>query len=239
MNELERVEAQALRDVLALAGGTAAMAGGAMCLRHDGAPLRLFNRALPLGTAVDVAAISEWYAGHPHQVAVPAGYLGLDAQLAAAGYTRGGGIAKHQRSTDAPSTTSAALRVEETTDAAAYAAVTAEGYGMPAELASALCAFVGGPGWQCYLAWDGGEPAACGALYCDGDDAWLGVDATRPAFRGRGGQSALIAARVDRARELGALRAVAETDTDGPSFRNYRRLGFHQPYVREHWDSPA
>ena len=239
MNELERVEAQALRDVLALGGGRAGMAGGAMCLRHDRAPLGIFNRALPLGAAVDVGSIAAWYGGHPHQVAVPAGYLGLDRQLDAAGYEREGAIAKHQRSTEPALAAESALRVEETTDLAAYAATAAEGYGLPPELAGELCAFVGGPGWQCFVAWDGDEPAGCGALYVDGPDAWLGVDATRPPFRGRGAQAALIAARIGRAKELGALRVVAETDPDGASFRNYRRAGFHQPYVREHWHSPA
>ncbi len=65
----------------------------------------------------------------------------------------------------------------------------------------------------------------------DDGEAWahLGWAGTSPAFRRRGAQSALIAARVSRAAELGATWCTSETinapgmDT---SYRNLQRCGF-------------
>lgn len=239
MNELERVEAQALRDAVVAGGGRAGMAGGAMCLAHPHARARLFNRGYPLGPSVDVAAVGSWYGDHPHQIASPPGYLGLDEQLRAAGYEPAGTISKHERSTDAEPAAATELRIAETTDAALFELLVIDGFEAPAEAFAGMGAFVGGPGWQCFIAWAGDEPAACGALYADGDVAWLGVDATLPPFRGRGAQAALIATRIRRARELGARRVVAETEPEGPSHRNFVRAGFHQPYARTHWYRPA
>jgi GNAT superfamily N-acetyltransferase len=239
VNELERVEAQALRDAVLLGGGRAQTAGGAMCLAHPRARARLFNRAYPLGAVVDVAAIASWYGDHPHEIASPPGYLGLDEQLRAAGYEPGGAVAKHQRSTDGVAAAETGLRVAETTDGAAFEQILVEGYEAPPETFAGTSAFVGGPGWQCFLAWDGDRAAACGALYVDGDVAWLGAAATRPAFRGRGAQAALVAARLRRARELGATRAASETSLDGASLRNLRRAGFQQAYTRAHWRRAA
>jgi GNAT superfamily N-acetyltransferase len=235
VNELERVEAQAMREIAILSGGRSAMVGGALCLAHT-ARAQLLNRALPLGESVDVHAIRAWYGDHPHQVAVPAGYLGLDRMLAAAGYRRDGAIAKHWRSAEHAPPAATDLRIEETRDQGAYQLVLREGFGAPDGVFPEP-AFVGAPGFTCFLAWADDEPAACGALYVDGADGWVGVGATRPAFRGRGAQSALLGARIRRARELGALRLASETDLDGVSRRNLERAGFSPAYVREHWRS--
>jgi GNAT superfamily N-acetyltransferase len=239
VNELERVEAQALRDAVLLGGGRAGMAGGAMCLAHPHARARLFNRAYPLGPLVDVAAIASWYGDHPHQIASPPGYLGLDDQLRAAGYEPAGAVAKHRRSTEGVADAVTELRIAKTLDGNVLEALVIEAFDVPPETFGGLSAFVGGPGWQSFLAWDGDRPAACGALYVDGDVAWLGMGATRPAYRGRGAQAALLAARLRRARELGALQAASETDLDGVSSRNLVRAGFQRAYTRTHWHSPA
>jgi GNAT superfamily N-acetyltransferase len=135
------------------------------------------------------------------------------------------------------------LRVEETLDADAVADAVAEGFGMPHEIARELIGFVGAPGWTCFVAWDGAEPAACGALYCHGVDAWLGIGATRPSFRRRGAQGALLAARIERARAAGARTLTTETGAlvDGKpssSYRNILRAGFTEAYLRPNWRSP-
>ena len=109
-----------------------------------------------------------------------------------------------------------------------------------AELAFELSALVGAAGWRCFVAWDGDEPAGGGALYVDGEVAWLGIGATRPAYRGRGSQSAILAARIETARALGVKQLATETGEQvGPSYRNIMRAGFAEAYLRPNWRSPA
>ena len=81
---------------------------------------------------------------------------------------------------------------------------------------------VGLPGWRCFLAWSGDEPAGCGALYVEGRLAWLGMAATRPSHRRRGAQIAILLARIEAARALGADAVYTETGAaaaDGPGRR--------------------
>lgn len=228
MNELDRVESQALREAVVLGGGAATMAGGALCVRHDRVAMPELNRAIPLGKHVDAGAIAAWYDGHPHYVCAPPGYLGLAESLAAAGYEEVDPWVKLTRG-DAPVEAAATdLRIEQTLDAAAFgAAVTT-----PSELGG----FVGAPGWLHFVAWDGDEPVASGAIYAEAELAWVGVGATRPTHRGRGAQSAILAARIEAGRSLGVTRFASETGNDrGPSFRNLQRAGFHEAYVRPNW----
>ena len=119
-----------------------------------------------------------------------------------------------------------------------FARVVQSAFGMPPIVVPWLAAVVGRPGWEHWAVLDGDEPVAVGALYASGDVAWLGFAATLATHRGRGAQSALIAQRVRRARELGCTWAVAETAEDSadhpaPSYRNMRRLGFVDGYARE------
>lgn len=80
-------------------------------------------------------------------------------------------------------------------------------------------AFHQGPG--------GPIPISIGAIIPDGDFAYLGWMGTDPAFRGKGAQAALIAARVARAAELGATWCASETSsTVSTSLNNLQRAGF-------------
>ena len=232
LNELERVEAQALRDAVVLGGGTAAVAGGAMCFLHPRVPMPELNRAIPVGERVDAAAILAWFDGRPHLVSCPPGRPGLEVSLAALGYARAGAWMKFERGAAAAAPAPTALRIERTLDADAFAVAS----GTPPELSR----FVGAPGWAHFVAWAGDEPAATGALYVDGEVAWVGVGATRPEFRGRGAQGALLAARIDAGRALGATRFATETgEGRGVSYRNILRAGFTEAYLRANWQSPA
>jgi GNAT superfamily N-acetyltransferase len=242
VNELERVEAQAMRDAVTLGGGRAGMAGGAMCLQHPGAPAPELNRALPVGAHVDVGEIAAWFAGHAHVVSVPPGYLGLEDALRRHGYAPGHAWMKFRRDDRPSEPVPTDLGVEESLDSDAFAVAFAEGFGIPSEVAAGLCGFVGAPGWHSFVAWAGDEPAAAAALYSDGEQAWLGIAATRPAFRRRGAQRALIAARIECARRLGARRLSTETGERVPSgpdqsYRNILRGGFHEAYLRPNWRS--
>lgn len=71
------------------------------------------------------------------------------------------------------------------------------------------------------------KPVSMGAIIPDGAFAYLGWMGTDPAFRGRGAQAALIAARVNRAVELGAAWCTSETSSVvATSLRNLERAGF-------------
>ena len=64
-----------------------------------------------------------------------------------------------------------------------------------------------------------------------------------PEHRGRGAQGAILAGRIDRARELGLRRVATETgvpreDGPGPSYRNILRAGFEEIEVRPNLASP-
>jgi GNAT superfamily N-acetyltransferase len=125
-----------------------------------------------------------------------------------------------------------------------FAATVVAGYGMPPPIAEWLREIVGRPGWSCYVNFADDEPAGAGALFVDEDAAWLGIGATKPAFRRRGGQSALIARRLGDAARRGARFAVTETGVPqpgepAPSHRNILAAGFRAAYVRPNWAFPA
>jgi GNAT superfamily N-acetyltransferase len=244
VNELERIEAQAIRDAVVLGGGTAELAGGAMCVTHPRAPITELNRAIPVGERVDVSAIAEWFGERDHVVAMPPGYPGLEESLRALGYERDHAWMKFERRAepfvDAPTD----LRVEESLDRDAFALASSAGFGMPLPVAAEMSAIVGAPGWHCFVGWAGDEPAACGALYADGETGWVGVGSTRPEFRRRGAQGALLAARIAAAQALGVLRLTTETGeaVDGSpdqSYRNILRAGFREAYLRANWRPAA
>lgn len=150
---------------------------------------------------------------------------------------------KFERAVDHPPPAESDLRVAETNDVAAFTLAVMEGFGLQSELESSIGAIVGSPGWHCFVAWADEEPAACAGLFVDGDTGWLGLGATRPAFRRRGGQGALLAARLETARALGVTTVATETgervdERPSASYRNILRAGFREAYLRANWSSP-
>jgi GNAT superfamily N-acetyltransferase len=125
-----------------------------------------------------------------------------------------------------------------------FGRVVAEGYGgLPGFFAEWAAALVGRPGWRCYLALDGNEPAAAAALYSSGRAGWLGLMAALPEHRGKGAQRSLMAARIRDAAALGCDVVITETgeQVEGRpdfSYRNILRAGFRLEYVRPNWVSP-
>ncbi|HUN33156.1 MAG TPA: GNAT family N-acetyltransferase [Trebonia sp.] len=102
---------------------------------------------------------------------------------------------------------------------------------------------IGRPGWQSFAVFDDTAIVAVGSLHVADNVGHLFGGATRPEFRGRGAQSALIAARVEAAWAAGCDWVVAEAAAgDNSSLRNQRRAGLRLRYGRQHWtwrDRPA
>jgi GNAT superfamily N-acetyltransferase len=240
---LERIEAAALRSAVPLGGGRAEHVGGALCVAQPLIPIPELNRAIPLDSQIDLQAIHAWFAGGEHVVAVPPEHAPLAGSLAKHGYRQVPSWMKFERSKDAPPP-EPTLPVAETVDAADLELIFAEGTGFAEAQWPALTAIAGAPGWRCFVAWIDGEPAGMGFLFIDGEAAWCGIGMTRQAFRRRGAQSAVLAARVAAAREAGATVITTETgervaDRPSSSYNNILRAGFREAYLRPNWRSPA
>jgi GNAT superfamily N-acetyltransferase len=92
---------------------------------------------------------------------------------------------------------------------------------------------------QAFLAFVDGEPAGGGAVVVrDRTAAFFGAS-TRPRFRGRGVQSALLRRRIAVAKEAGCDLAFVKTDRDSGSERNVRRAGFKAAYEKTTWQRSA
>jgi GNAT superfamily N-acetyltransferase len=114
----------------------------------------------------------------------------------------------------------------------------AAAFGFPAFFGDWLAHVPGRSGWHCFVGLDGADVVAAGGLFVQGPSGWAAFGSTRPAHRGRGGQSAIFAARVRAARDLGCSLLVTETGEavegrPSNSYRNIVRAGFERAYVRQ------
>jgi hypothetical protein len=91
---------------------------------------------------------------------------------------------------------------------------------------------IGLPGWSHYLVDYDGEPGSASVLYVTEGVAQLFVATTIPAFRGRGGQRALIQRRLADGQAAGCDLATSQTVIDNASPRNMARQGFQELHLR-------
>jgi len=85
---------------------------------------------------------------------------------------------------------------------------------------------------ECYLAWTDGQPAGGGGMYTYQGIVELGGASTRPAYRRRGVQTALLLQRLQDAQEAGSELAMAMTSAGSDSQRNMERVGFRLAYTK-------
>lgn len=95
--------------------------------------------------------------------------------------------------------------------------------------------------WHFFMSFDGDQPAGVGALLVRGKVAWMDFGATAPAFRKRGSQAAVLAARIDKALQLGCdfmytCTGVAVDGDPQHSYKNILRAGFKTDYVRDNYE---
>jgi hypothetical protein len=215
-------------------GFSAEVVAGATCLRAAGVPSRELNAVHgPIG---DVGAVLAHYEGGMHIVC--GDHEGLEEH----GYTPGFAWMKFARATDPDAAAPTSLSIEQVGPQGGmdFAVPVRTAFGMPEAFDAWLRELPGRPGWTCLVAYEDGRALAAGALYVEGDQGWCGLGGTLPEARGRGAQSAILAARVALAARAGAAGVSTETGVDrGPSYRNILRAGFAERYERPNWDAPA
>ena len=165
----------------------------------------------------------------------------LDGLLEARGLEPGWGWMLFERGPSPAPSVETALRIVEV-DAGgldAWANVVATAYGLPDDALPWFAAIPQITAWHAFLALDGDEPAAAAAVWIEEHAAYFGMAGTLPEHRGKGGQGALFAARIERALAAGCTTLVTETGElrDGSpssSYRNIRRFGFAERFVVAH-----
>jgi GNAT superfamily N-acetyltransferase len=227
---------------------------GTLVLRAPDAPHSpMLNRILRLGVERPadealLAAAIEAMEGLRHYVSLSpdAEPPELSRWLQARGYEPGWGWMQFARGVDevpAPATRLELVEVGQE-QAAAFAGVVRRAYELPEATETRLAAIPLLPGWTCWLALAGGEPAGAAGLFVADGAGYLGLAGTLPEHRGQGTQGALLATRIRRARELGCDTVFTETgerrpDRPSASYRNIIRIGFRELYVVPNWLSPS
>jgi len=239
----ESAELEAFADIFAAApAGFPAHArrvGGALAVRFPpAAEVVEINRIVGACSASEVDALEPLYDGGRVVVSLDP-EAGLEDDLRARGYRPGYPWHKFARRA-APLAAATELDVEPARRPEDFALPIVRGFGIPEAMTPWFASLAGRPGWHCFVAYAGAEPASAGALFVSGETGWLGLGATVPELRGRGGQGAVIAGRVSRAAELGLGLVVTETGAPrdgrpGPSYRNIVRAGFEVAYERPNY----
>jgi GNAT superfamily N-acetyltransferase len=241
--DLEGAELAAFLDLLRASPelGDVAEIGGATCALLRRVDSRMFNRVLNLVSTEPLDEIAEFYGDRQWWVSDS---RGLGEALEQHGFARDyswmkftRGVAPREAHSDLDVVRVGQDRAED------FGRVVAGGFEMP-DWATPLGAnVVGRPGWSCYVAYDGEAPAGAGALFVHEQVGWLGFGATLAAFRGRGAQSAILAARIEDARTQGCTIVVTETGElqegrPSSSYRNILRAGFREAGIRPNYRAP-
>lgn len=226
---------------------------GATALICSRMPHLLVNRALGLGTAAPVtearldAVVAAYRAAGVDRyfLHLPQGIEDSPASrwLTARGlqiYHRSWVKLAREGDTAPPCPSGIRVVEAETASAEVFGEILGAGFDMSPELFALWSGAVGRPGWHGFLALVDERPAAAGALFVHGRHGYLAGGATVPALRGRGAQTALIAARVERALAVGCRVLSSETGEavagePNHSFDNLVRAGFRPIYIRPNY----
>lgn len=225
---------------------------GALATRASNADVLALNRVVGLGlrraaTDEQIDRLIRFYAeaGVPRfflQLSPDARPADIPSQLVDKGFRLYNNWVKLYRDTAPPPSVPTDLTVRriKADQAQDFGRIAADSFSWPAAARDWIAGLVTRQGWHHYLAFDGRRPVATGALFIDGDQAWLDFAATLPEYRGRGAQASLLARRIADAADLGCHLLVVETAEEtpfkgAPSLRNTRRFGFQVAYVRPNY----
>jgi len=220
--------------------------GGYAIYAGDGSPL---NRAVGLGlsgpvTRADLKSVERFYAGcgaPPRVDLCPLADPSLLPMLKLGGYRleQFYSVLVRALTEDAvPAPLPAEVRISQAgpTEAELWITTVAQGFGdqeIPAqETLDLLAPNLHSANGTCFFAWLDGQPAGGGAIYIHEGTAEVGSTSTRPAFRRRGVQTALLQAQLVAAREQGCDLALTITSPGSDSQRNMERVGFRLAYTK-------
>ncbi|MBB6097334.1 GNAT superfamily N-acetyltransferase [Deinobacterium chartae] len=246
-------QVQALRTLRPQLPARTLPVGGGIAALTDPAYGRKLNHVCAFGmgqevTEADLLALEALY--HPHGLAVevdlcPHAHPTALRALAARGYR----ATSFSQTYACPLDANAAhlspdleVRPLHPDEAGAFVAASSEGFAAqpnprPLELLEVLarCALLRADS-TAFVALTGGEIAGTAAVARldleAGPVAFLYIASTRPDFRGRGVQAALLRARLAHARQQGQQLAVLTTRVGNASSRNAERAGFRLAYTR-------
>jgi GNAT superfamily N-acetyltransferase len=246
------IESIGYRAMLALYPG-ARRVGGATLMKSELAPdSPMLNRVVGLGieqpaTEAIIDEISAAMDGVRYFVAISpsARPAGVSEWLSARGFVPGWGWMQFTRSVEDAPAAETNLRIEliGAERSADFARVLVHGFELPPALHDWARAVPAIPGWSAWLALDGEIAVGSGALFVDGELGYLGFGATLESHRGRGSQTAMLAARIRHAAALGCRVVITETgeklpDRPSKSYRNIVRAGFREEFVVRNWLAP-
>lgn len=130
-----------------------------------------------------------------------------------------------------PASTELSIRRIGSGDGEDFGRITCNAFDLPPGFIPILARLPEREHWQVFMSFDGDTPAGCGSVHVRGESGWVGFGATDPAFRQRGSQTGVMAARIEQARALGATLLHTETGEAVPgdpqhSYRNIEKAGF-------------
>ena len=139
-----------------------------------------------------------------------------------------------------PPETSLIIKEIDTSDAQAFGQIVAPCFDMSPAFGRILAAAVPLENWHVFMAFEDGKPAGAGCLVTHEGVGLLDMGATHTDFRRRGVQGAVMAARINKAAELGLNMLFTETGeaVEGEaqhSYGNILRYGFKEMYARQNY----
>jgi ribosomal protein S18 acetylase RimI-like enzyme len=218
-----------------------------------GAPGSPVNKVLGLGLGVEVTdedldAIEDFYAerGCPVQIELcPLASPDLPARLTKRGYVLQAfenELARVAPTEPVPEPSGADIRIESDATEGSWLHVVSEGFASPdravpvrppsdtmTAIAEIMRQFL--PDLTRYVAWVDGQPAAAAVGIVSAGVLGIFGTATRPRFRRRGLQGAIVARVMNDARGRADL-VMATTEPGSVSQRTFERLGFQVIYTR-------
>ncbi len=148
-------------------------------------------------------------------------------------FTRGPGAVREARS-------DLAVRPVGPESGHAFAAIAAPAFDMLPESQPVVALLPGAANYHAFMSFDAERPAGTGVVFIDGGIGQLDWGATHPDFRRRGGQTAVLSARIRHALDSGCSTIATMTGEAVPgdpqhSYGNIMKSGFAEAYLRENW----
>jgi hypothetical protein len=223
---------------------------GAVALMAEHLPVPDFNSVIGLraGQEREIGPLIAWYREHGVQgrFEIVPGLVdaSIGRELCRSGYLPSGFNASLICEPDTQLHEFPGLTIEKA-DSSAVLGVFLETYAAswnipgPEAFKANVQGWLSEPGWSLYLARLNGEPAATGILYMRGKAGYCADGATRPQFRGRGLQLALLRRRIADASAAGAGFVCGAAAYLSTSHRNMERAGMRVQLTRALWTCQA